>query len=202
MFWVINVLGSGMKSFNYINNPMRFCYPPFFRGRNWGTEWFSSVAQSCWTLLDPMDCSMPGFPVHHQLPEFTQAQLFTQMSQLSLYKCPSSGWCYPTTLSSVVPFSSHFQSFPTSVFSNESLLSQWVRWSKWSFSFSISPSNEYSGLISFRMDCFDLLAVRRTLKSLLQRHSSKASVLWCSAFFIVQLSHPFMTTGKTIALTR
>ena len=143
MFWVINVLGSGMKSFNYINNPMRFCYPPFFRGRNWGTEWFSSVAQSCWTLLDPMDCSMPGFPVHHQLPEFTQAQLFTQMSQLSLYKCPSSGWCYPTTLSSVVPFSSHFQSFPTSVFSNESLLSQWVRWSKWSFSFSISPSNEY-----------------------------------------------------------
>ena len=87
------------------------------------------------------------------------------------------------------------------VFSNESALP--IRWPKyWSFSFSISPSNEYSGLISFRMDWFDFLAVQGTLKSLLQHHSSKASILQCSAFFIVQLSHPYMTTGKTIALTR
>ena len=87
------------------------------------------------------------------------------------------------------------------VFSKESVLG--IRWPKyWSFSFSISPSNEYSGLISFRMDWLDLLAVQGTLKSLLQHHSSKASILWCSAFFIVQLSHPYMTTGKTMALTR
>ena len=87
------------------------------------------------------------------------------------------------------------------VFSNESAFR--IRWPKyWSFSFNISPSNEYSGLISFRMDWLDLLAVQGTLKSLLQHHSSKASILWCSAFFIVQLSHPHMTTGKTIALTR
>ena len=87
------------------------------------------------------------------------------------------------------------------VFSCDSVLC--IRWPKyWSFSFSISPSNEYSGLISFRMDWLDLLAVQGTLKSLLQQHSSKASILWCSAFFIVQLSHPYMATGKTIALTR
>ena len=87
------------------------------------------------------------------------------------------------------------------VFSNESVLH--IRWPKyWSFSFSISPSNEYSGLISFRMDWSDLLAVQGTLKSLLQHHSSKASILWHSVFFRVQLSHPYMTTGKTIALTR
>ena len=87
------------------------------------------------------------------------------------------------------------------VFSNELVLC--IRWPKyWSFSFSISPSNEHSGLISFRMDWLDLLAVQGTLKSLLQHHSSKASVLWCSAFIIVQLSHPYMTTGKIIALTR
>ena len=87
------------------------------------------------------------------------------------------------------------------VFSSGSVLH--IRWPKyWSFSFSISPSNEYSGLISFRIDWFDLLAVRGTLKSLIQHHNSKTSILWCSAFFIVQLSHPYMTTGKTIALTR
>ena len=87
------------------------------------------------------------------------------------------------------------------VFSNESALR--IRWTKyWSFSFNISPSNEHPGLISFRMDWFDLLAVQGTLKSLLQHHSSKASILWCSAFFIVQISHPYMTTGKIIALTR
>ena len=87
------------------------------------------------------------------------------------------------------------------LFSKESALR--IRWPKyWSFSFSISPSNKYSGLISFRIDWLDLLAVQGTLKSFLQHHSSKASILWCSAFFIVQLSHPYMTTGRTIALTR
>jgi len=92
--------------------------------------------------------------------------------------------------------------FPSiSIFSNESALR--IRWPKyWSFSFNISPSNKYSGLISVRMDWLDLLAVQGTLKSLLQHHSSKASILWCSAFFTVQLSHPYMTNGKTIALTR
>ena len=92
--------------------------------------------------------------------------------------------------------------FPSiGVLSNESVLQ--IRWPKyWSFSFSISPSNEYSGLISFRMDWLDLLAVQGTLKSLLRNHSSKASVLWCSAFFMVQLAHPYMSTGKTTALTR
>ena len=116
--------------------------------------------------------------------------------------CPSHRWCHPTISSSVVPFSSYLQSFPAiRVFSNELVLR--IRWPKyWSFSFSISPSNEYSGLISFRIDWLDLLAVQGTLKSLLQHHSSKASILRHSAFFIVQLSHPCMTPGKTIALTR
>ena len=102
--------------------------------------------------------------------------------------------CHPLLL-----LPSTFPSFR--VFSNESVLC--IRWPKdWSFSFSISPSNEYSGLISFRMDWLDLLAVQVTLKSLLQHHSSKASIVRCSAFFIVQISHSYMTTGKTIALTR
>ena len=115
--------------------------------------------------------------------------------------CPLSQWCHPTILSSVVPFSSRLQSFPASGSFDESVFR--IRWLKyWSFSFSISPSSEYLGLISLTMDWLDLLAVQGTLKSLLQHHSSKASVLWCSAFFIVQLSHPYMTTGKTIALTR
>ena len=114
---------------------------------------------------------------------------------------PLSWWCHPAISSSVVPFSS-FPAIPPSirVFSNESTLR--MRWPKyWSFTFCISLSNEYSGLNSFRMDWLDLLAVQGTLKSLLQHHSSKASILQCSAFFIVQLSHPYMTTGKTIALT-
>ena len=115
--------------------------------------------------------------------------------------CPLSWWCHPAISSSVIPVFSHLKSFPASVFSNESVLH--IRWPKyWSFSFSISPSNEYSGLIPFRMDWLDLLAVQGTLKSLLQHHSSKASILQCSGFFIVQLSHPYMTTGKTIALAR
>ena len=115
--------------------------------------------------------------------------------------CPSSWWCHPIISSSVIPFSSCLQPFPASgFFSNESVL--YIRWPKYqSFSFSITPSNEYSVLLSFRMDRFDLLVVQRTLKSHLQHHSSKASILWYSAFFIVQLSHPYMTTGKAIVLT-
>ena len=114
---------------------------------------------------------------------------------------PSSQWCHPAISSFVVPFSSCPQSLPASVFSNESALR--MRWPKyWSFSSSISPCNEHPGLISFRMDWLDFLAVQRTLKSLLQHHSSKASILWRSDFFTVQLSRLYMTTGKTIALTR
>ena len=115
--------------------------------------------------------------------------------------CPLSLWCHLTISSSIIALSSCLQSCPASGSLPMSVL--WIRWPKyWSFSFSISPSNEYSGLISFRMDWLDLLAVQGTLKSLLQHRSSKASVLQCSTFFIVQLSHPYMTTGKTIALTR
>ena len=114
---------------------------------------------------------------------------------------PSSRWCHPAISSSVIPFSSCPQSLPASVFSNESTLC--MKWPKyWSFSFSIIPSKEHPGFISFRMDWLDLLVVQGTLKSLLQHHSSKASTLRRSAFFTVRLSHPYMTTGKTIALTR
>ena len=136
---------------------------------------------------DPMNRSMTGLPVHHQLP-FTQ----THVHQVSDAIQPS----HPLSSPSPVPNPSQHQSL-----SNESTLR--MRWPKfWSFSFSISPSNEHPGLISFRMDWLDLLAVQGTLKSLLQHHSSKASILRLSAFFTVQLSHPYMTTGKTIALTR
>ena len=137
-----------------------------------------------------MNRSTPGLPVHHRLPEFTQ----THVHQLG-------DAIQPAISSSVIPFSSCCQSLPASVFSNQSTPP--MRWPKyWSFSFSIIPSEEIPGLISFRMDLLDLLAVQGTLKSLLQHHSSKASVLWHSAFFTVQLSHPYITTGKTIALTR
>ena len=124
-----------------------------------------------------------------------QASCPSSTPRVYLNACPLSWWCHPTISSSVIPFPSHLQSFPASVFSSESVLrSRWPKY--WSFSFSSSPSNEYSGLISFRMDWLDLLAVQGTLKSLFQHHSSKASILWCPVFFIVQLSHPYMTTGK------
>ena len=148
---------------------------------------FSSVAQSRSTLCDPMDCSVPGFPI-------TNSQsLLKLMSIESVMPSNYLILCCPLLLSPSI--------FPSiRVFSNESVLR--IRWPKyWSFSFSISPSNEYSGLISFRMDWLDLLEVQGTLKSLIQHHSSKASILRCSAFFIVQLSHPYMTE-KTIALTK
>ena len=116
--------------------------------------------------------------------------------------CPLGLWCHPTISSSVVPFSSCLQSLPESGSFQMGQVPR-IRWPKyWSFSFSISPSNEYSGLISFRMDWMDLLPVQGTLKSLLQHHSSKASILRCSALKKVQLSHQYLTTGKTIALTR
>ena len=133
-----------------------------------------------------MNCSTPGFPVHHQLLELTQ----TQVHQVGDAMQPSRPLLLPLSI------------FPSiRVFFKESVLHS--RWSKyWGLSFSISPSNEYSGLISFRMDWLAILAVQGTLKSLLQHHSSKALILQYSAFFIIQLSHPYMTTGKTIALTR
>ena len=132
---------------------------------------FSSVTQSCPTLCDPMNCSTPGFPVHHQLPEFTQ----THVHSVGDATQPS----HP--LSSPFPPALNLSSI--TVFSNESALR--IRWPKyWSFSFNISPSNEYPGLISFKKNWLDLLAVQGTLKSLLQQHSLKASVLWCSAFFM------------------
>ena len=136
-----------------------------------------------------MDCSKPGFPVHHQLLELTQTHVHCVSDAIQPFHPLPSLLLPPSTFPSI------------RVFSNELVLH--IRWPKyWSFSFSISPSNECSGLISFRMDWYDLFAVQWTLKSLLQHHSSKASILLCSAFFIVQLSHPNMTTGKTIALTR
>ena len=148
----------------------------------------SSVAQSCPTLCNPMNHSTPGLPVHHQLPEFTQ----THIHRVSDAIQPS----HPLPLLLLPPIPPSIR-----VFSNESTLR--MRWPKyWRFSFSIIPSEEHPGLISFRMDWLDLLAVQGTLRSLLQHHSSKASILRRSALFTVQLSHPYMTTGKTIALTR
>ena len=169
------------------------CTPTYDHNRRWDTteiirfRWGSGQLRP--TLCDPMDYSMPGFPIHHQLLELTQTHVHWVGDTMQ----PSHFLLSASTAPSIFP--------SIRVFSNESVLH--IRWPKhWSFSFSISPSNEYSGLISFRMDWLDLLAVQGTLKSLLPQHSSKASILPCSAFFIVQLSHPYMTTGKTIALTR
>ena len=147
-----------------------------------------SVAQLCPTLCDPMDCSTPGFPsftISWSLLKLMFIELVMPSNHLIL--------CHPFLLLPAI--------FPSIKVFSESLL--YIRWPKyWSFSFIISPSNEYSGLISFRIDWFALLAVHGILKTLLQLHSSEASVLQCSAFFMVQLSHLYMTTGKTIALTR
>jgi len=183
-----------------------------------------SVTKLCLTLCEPMDCSTPGSSVLHSLLELAQIHdnwvqfsIVQSLSHVWLLRphelqharppcpsptsrvysnpCPLSRWYHPTISSSVIPFCSCPQSFPAS----GSWSALHIRWPKyWSFSFSISPSNEYSGLISFRMDWLDLLAVQGTLKGLLQHHSSKTSTLWCSTFFIVQLSHQYMITGKTI----
>ena len=147
------------------------------------------VTESCPTLCNSMDCSTPGFPIQHQpqsLLKLMSFQLVMPSNHLIL--------CHPLlVLPSILP--------SIKVFYKESVLH--IRWQKyWNFSFNISASNEYSGLISFRIDWLGLLAVQETLKSLLQHHSSKASILQCSTFFMIQLSHPYMTTGKIIALTR
>ena len=150
---------------------------------------FSSVPQTGLTLCNPMDFSTPG------LPTITNSQSFLKSISIELVM-PSNNLilcCLLLFLPSIFP--------SIRVFSNESVLL--IRWPKyWNFSFNISPSSEYSGLISFRINWLDLLAVQGTLKSLLQHYNSKASILQCSAFFIVQLSHSYMTTGKTIVLTR
>ena len=144
------------------------------------------VAQSWLTLCDPMSCSMPGslsFTISQRLFKFMSIESVMPSNHLIL--------CLPLLLlPSIFPY--------MRVFSIESVLR--IRWPNY-WSFSISPSNDYSGLISFRIDWLDLLAVQGILKSLLQHHSSKASILWCSGFFIVQLLHSYMTTGKTIVLT-
>ena len=144
-----------------------------------------SVPQSCPTLCDPMDCSKPGF-----LSFTISLSLLKLMSTGSVMPSNRLILCHPLLLPSIFP--------SIRVFSNE--LALCIRWPTY-WSFSISPSNEYSGFISFRIDWFDLFAVQGTLKNLLQLHSSKASILWCSVILIVHLSHPYMTTGKTIALT-
>ena len=132
-------------------------------------------------------------------PQHTRPPCPSQTPGVYPNSCPLSWWCHLTISSSVVPFSCP-QSFPT--LGSFQMSQLFIRWPKyWSFSFNISPSNEHPLLISFRMDWLDLLAVQGTLKSLLQHHSSKASILLCSAFFTVQLSHSYMTTGKTIGLT-
>ena len=158
---------------------------------------YPSVQFSCSvmsTLCDPMDCSTPGFPVHHQLLELAQAHVHQVGDAMSpchhvIYHVNYLILSHPLLLPPSI--------FPSiRVFSDESILN--IRWPKYqSFSFRISPSNEYSGLIFFRIDWFDLFVVQGTLKSLLQQHSLIASILWCSVFFMVQLSHPYMTNGKT-----
>ena len=154
---------------------------------SFSSVWFNPVTQSCLTLYDPMNCSTPGLPVHHQLPEFTQTHVHWW-----------SRWCHPTISSFVVPFSSCPQFFPAS---GSFPMSQLFTWGGQSIGVSASksvlPKNtqdwsplKWTGWISLQS---------KGLSSFLQHHSSKASILWCSAFFIVQLSHPYMTTGKTIA---
>ena len=159
------------------------CFKTLYHSLNYSVQSLSRVR-----LWDPIDCSTPGLPVHHQRLEPTQTHVHCISDAIHLILC------WPLLLPPSI--------FPSiRVFPNESVLR--IRWPKnWSFSFSISPSNEYSGLISFRMDWLDILVVQGTLKSLLQHHSSKASILRRSAFFTVQLSHPYMTTGQTIALTK
>ena len=144
----------------------------------------SSVTQVCPTLCDPVNRSTPGLPVHHQLLEFTQTHVHRVGDAIQ----PSHLLSSPSPPAHIPP--------SIRVFSSESTLR--MRWPNyWSFSFNISPSKDHPGLISFRMDWLDLLTVQGTLKSLLQHHSSNASILWRSAFLTVQLSHPYMTTGKS-----
>ena len=156
---------------------------------NFRKHQFSLVTQSCPTLCNPMNCSMPGLPVHHNSQSLLKLMPIESVM-------PSSHFIFCRPLLFLLPIPPRIR-----VFSTESTLR--MRWPEyWTFSFTISPSNEHPGLISFTMDWLDLPAVQGILKSLLQHHSSKASIFLHSAFFTVQLSHPYMTTGKTIALTR
>ena len=172
-------------------------------------EWIFNVAKNRVLLLNPLISASIQFSRSvvsnslqpHEL-QHARPPCLSPTPGVHPNPCPLSQWCHPTISSSVVPFSSHLQSFPAS---GSFQMSQFFESGGQSIGVSASASvlpNEYSGMISFRMDWLDLLAVQGTLKSLLQYHSSKASVLWHSAFFIVQLSHPYMTPGKTIALTR
>ena len=145
------------------------------------TIWFS-VSQLCPTLCNPMDCGTPGFPVLHYLPEFAQ----THVDWIDDVIQPSHPLSPPSP-SHIVP--------SIRIFSNE--LALCIRWpTYWSFNLNITPSNEYSGLTSFRIDWLHFLAVQGTIKSLIQHHNSKASIIWCSAFFMIQPSHLYLTTGK------
>ena len=174
---------------------------------NWNTSEMSSPGYHClYSLLRSSDqyqssCSVMSDSLWHHGLQHARPPCPSPTPGVYSNSCPLSWWCHPTISSChlLLLLPSIFPSIR--VFSDESALC--IRWSKyWSFSFNTSPSNEHSGLISFRMDWLDLHAVQGTLKSLVQHHSSKASILLHSAFFIVQLSHPYMTTGKTIALTR
>ena len=173
--------------------PEKFPLSEIFNFTSCSKHWLASVQFSHAVVsdfADPMDCSTPGLPVHHQLLELTKIHVHQESVMPSNHLI----LCHPLLLPPSI-----LQSIR--VFSSEWVLR--MRWPKyWSFSFSISPSNEYSELISFRIHWLDLPAVQGTLKSLLQHHSSKASILRRSAFFTVQLSHPYMTTRKTIALKR
>ena len=161
-----------MTTFSYIHLSIRFPVP--YWGLPRGSVQFSSVAQLCPTLSNPMNCSTPGLPVHHQLLGFTQTHVH---------------WVGDAISSSVVPFSSCLQSFPAS---GSFQMSQSFESGGQSIGASASASNEYSGLISFRMHWLDLLVVQGTLKSLPQHHSSKVSILWCLAFFIVQFLQSYI----------
>ena len=184
MLWLIYVSLTGLRYVHIVGKIL-------FEWCQWGLFWEEIVVQllSCvWLFVAPWTAAhVPGFPVLYHLLELTQS-----------HACWVSDAIQPSH--PVVPVSSCLQSFPASGLSNESALH--TRWSKyWSLSFRISTSNEYSGLISFRMDWFDVLAVQGTLKSLLQYHSSKAPILQCSALFMVQLLQPHTTTEKHITLT-
>ena len=158
------------------------------KAKSWSSSLWCSIAKSCPTLYDSMDCSMPGFPVLHYLPEFAQVHVhwFGDAIEPSYLLFPSSPFTFNLSQHQSLSIESAFC----------------IRCPKhWSFSFSISPSSECSGSISFRIGWFDLHAIQGTLRSLFQHHSLKASILQHSAFFMVQLSHPYMTIGETIALT-
>ena len=168
--------------------------------------WRTTHLKNCTQLIDRdkrllfFSCSVVSSSLWPHGLQHTRTPCPSSAHGVYTDSCPLSWWCHPTNLIFCCPLLLLPSIFPSiRVFSNESVLP--FRWPKY-WSFNISPSNEYSGLISFRMDWLDLLAIQGTLKSLLQHHSSKASLLWCSAFFIVQLSHSYITTGKTIALTR